>query len=84
MFNHVTDKDMMRYALYSYIPQRFLSRATFDEQDICRKIIGFKDGRNVYTCWAASQIAKALAHTDLSGTVVVCIPAIPQYADVRR
>lgn len=75
---------MMKYALYSYIPQRFLSRATFDEQDICRKIIGFKDGRNVYTRWAASQIAKALAHTDLSGTVVVCIPASTQYAHVRR
>ena len=52
---------MMKFALYSYIPQRFQRRTTFEEQDICRMIIGFKDGRNVYTRWAARQFSKALA-----------------------
>ena len=75
---------MMKFALYSYIPQRFLRRATFEEQDICRKIIGFKDGRNVYTRWAARQFSRALAAMDLTDTVIVCIPASTKYAHVRR
>lgn len=75
---------MMKFALYSYIPQRFQRRATFEEQDICRMIIGFKDGRNVYTRWAAGQFSKALAAMDLTDTVIVCIPASTKYAHVRR
>lgn len=75
---------MFKYALYSYIPQRFQRRATFDEQDISRMIIGFKDGRNIYTRWAARQFAKALALMDLTDTVVVCVPASTRYAHVRR
>lgn len=75
---------MMKFALYSYIPQRFQRRATFEEQDICRMIIGFKDGRNVYTRWAARQFSKALAAMDLTDTVIVCIPASTKYAHVRR
>ena len=75
---------MMKYALFSYIPRRFQSRVSFEEQDICRMILGFKDGRNVYTRWAAAQFSKALALMDLSETVVVCIPASTQYAHVRR
>ena len=75
---------MMKFALYSYIPQRFLKRATFEEQDICRMIIGFKDGRNVYTRWAVRQFSKALAAIDLTDTVIVCIPASTMCAHVRR
>ena len=75
---------MMKFALYSYIPQRFQMRATFEEQDICRMIIGFKDGRNVYTRWATRQFSKALAAIDLTDTVIVCIPASTRYAHVRR
>ena len=75
---------MMKFALYSYIPQRFQRRATFEEQDICRMIIGFKDGRNVYTRWAARQFSRALAAMDLTDTVIVCIPASTKYAHIRR
>lgn len=75
---------MMKFALYSYIPQRFQRRATFEEQDICRMIIGFKDGRNIYTHWAARQFSRSLAAMDLTETVIVCVPASTMYAHVRR
>ncbi len=84
MFHPVIVISMMKYALYSYIPQRFQKRVTFEEQDISRMIIGFKDGRNIYTRWAAWQFSMALALMDLTDTVVVCIPASTKYAHVRR
>ena len=74
----------MKFALFEYIPQRFLSRATFEKQDISRMILGFKDGRNVYTRWAARMFSRTLAATDMSEVVVVCIPASTRYAHVRR
>ena len=76
--------DMMKYALFNYIPQRFQHRATFEELDICRMVIGFKDGRNIYTRWAAGLFAKALAMADLHDTVIVCVPASTKCAHVRR
>ena len=75
---------MLKYALYEYIPKRFLRRATFEQQDISRMIIGFKDGRNVYSRWAAHQFARALAATDMKEVVIVCIPASTTAAHVRR
>lgn len=75
---------MMKVALFEYIPKRFLSRATFEEQDTCRMILGFKDGRNVYSRWAARLFARALAATDMKDVVIVCIPASTTYAHVRR
>ncbi len=75
---------MMKYALFDYIPQRFLRRASFEQQDVCRMILGFKDGRNVYSRWAARMFARALAATDMSEVVIVCIPASTRYAHVRR
>ena len=74
----------MKFALYEYIPQRFLSRATFEQRDISRMIIAFKDGRNVYSRWAAHQFARALAAVDMKDVVVVCIPASTMAAHVRR
>ena len=47
-------------------------------------ILGFKDGRNVYSRWAARLFARALAAMDMSGTVIVCIPASTHCAHVRR
>ena len=84
MFHPVIVISMMKYALYSYIPQRFQKRATFEEQDTSRMIIGFKDGRNIYTRWAARQFSMVLALMDLTDTVVVCIPASTKYAHIRR
>lgn len=75
---------MMKFALCSYVPRRFQKRATFEELDVCRMILGFKDGRNVYTRWAAKMFAKALAQMDLSDTVIVCIPASTKCAHVCR
>ena len=74
----------MKIALYDYIPQRFLRRVSFEQQDISRMVIGFKDGRNVYTRWAVRQFAKALACNDLSEVVITCIPASTHCAHVRR
>lgn len=75
---------MMKYALYDYIPRRHWHRATFEQQDICRMILGFKDGRNLYTRWAVRAMSRALAMAQLSDTVIVCIPASTRYSHVRR
>ena len=74
----------MKNALYDYIPQRFLRRVSFEQQDTSRMVIGFKDGRNTYTRWAARQFAKALACNDLSEVVITCIPASTRCTHVRR
>lgn len=75
---------MMKAAIFEYIPKRFLKRATFEQKDTNRMILGFKDGRNVYSRWAAMHFAHALAMTDLHDVVIVCIPASTQCAHVRR
>lgn len=75
---------MMKFAIYPYIPQRFLRFSSFEEQDVSRMVIGFKDGRNVYTRWAARQFSRALAAIDLTDTVIVCVPASTHYSHVRR
>ena len=85
LFIHPIDTEaMIQFALFDYIPKRNLYRATFEQQDISRMILGFKDGRNVYTRWAAREVCRALRLMDLSDTVLVCIPASTQYAHVRR
>ena len=66
---------MIRFALYDYIPQRYLNRATFEEIDLHRRILDFKDGKGYATRWAAKKIGCALSDMDLSDTYIVCIPA---------
>lgn len=75
---------MMKYALYDYVPRRYWRRASFEQQDSCRMILGFKDGRNLYTRWAVRECAKALRMADLEDVVIVCIPASTRCAHVRR
>lgn len=75
---------MNKFAIFRYIPQRFLSRFPFEDRDISRMIVGFKDGRNVYTRWAVRQFCNALAAVNLTDVVVVCIPASSQYSHIRR
>lgn len=75
---------MMKFALYTYIPRRRVCRKPFEQQDINRMILGFKDGRNVYTRWAARQLARALAFMDMTDYVIVCVPASTHYSHVRR
>ena len=61
---------MLKYALFDYVPNRKLSKASFELQDLHRMILGFKDGRNLYTGWAARMFARALSAMDLSDTVI--------------
>lgn len=75
---------MLKYALFEYVPNRKLAKASFELQDLHRMILEFKDGRNIYTRWAAGQFARALPAMDLSDIVIVCIPASTHYANVRR
>ncbi len=75
---------MMKVALYDYIPRRMAHRASFAQQDRSRMILGFKDGRNVYTRWAASAMAKALAMAQLTEVTIVCVPASTRYSHIRR
>ncbi len=66
---------MLRYALYSYLPQRFLKRASFEQTDLDRRILDFKSGRGYAIRWAAREMARSLALMDLHDTIIVCIPA---------
>lgn len=75
---------MVRFALFDYFPQRRSGRSSFDNQDLHRMILGFKDGRNVYTSWAARQFAAALSHMDMHDVAVVCVPASTRYSHARR
>ncbi len=76
--------DMLKYALYDYIPQRYLRRASFEQIDLDRRIIDFKDGRRYATAWAAKAIGRTLSAMDLSDTVIVCIPASCELTNRRR
>lgn len=75
---------MIRFALYDYIPQRYLNRATFEEIDLHRRILDFKDGKGYATRWAAKKIGCALSDMDLSDTYIVCIPASCKRTHDRR
>ena len=74
----------MSFALFPYVPKRHLCVASFEEIALHYMILGFKDGRNVHTRWAARQFAQALTAINLSDVVVVCIPASTQWSHVRR
>ena len=75
---------MMGFALYDYLPKRYQKRATFGQLDISRMIIGFKDGRNVYSRWAALEFAHAMCMMNLSEVTLVCVPASTKCAHIRR
>ncbi|MCR5644139.1 MAG: phosphoribosyltransferase [Prevotella sp.] len=75
---------MMSFALFPYVPKRFLCVASFEEIALHYMILGFKDGRNVHTRWAAKQFAMALSGVDLHNVTIVCIPASTQWSHVRR
>ena len=75
---------MLKYALYDYIPRRRQSRASFEQQETCRRILDFKDGRTYAKQWAAEEIARALAAAELTEVVIVCVPASCQRTYVRR
>ena len=75
---------MLKYAIMSYIPQRYMRRADFDTQDTMRHILDFKAGRRYATKWAADLVARTLAPMDLTNTIIVCIPASCEQTNKRR
>ena len=75
---------MIKFALYDYVPQRYLKRASFEDIDCHRRILDFKDGRHYAMEWAAREIGNALSSMDLSQAVVVCIPACCKRTNDRR
>ena len=75
---------MFKYALYDYVPQRFLGRVPLEQKILNMMILGFKDGRNVYSRIFARQLARALSEIDMGNVVVVCVPASTRYSHVRR
>ena len=44
---------MIKFALYPYIPQRYLKKASFEDIDRDRMILDFKDGKPYAARWAA-------------------------------
>ena len=54
---------MIRFALFDYIPQRFLNRATFEEIDLHRRILDFKEAV------LNNATVLALAHNHPSGNI---------------
>lgn len=74
----------MKFALYDYFPQRFLSRASFEQIDLNRRILDFKDGRSYAAHWAAKEMAACLSALSLRDVTIVCIPASSHYSYVRR
>ena len=75
---------MLKFALYNYTPQRRLRKASFEEQDLSRRILLFKDGRKTATTWAANMMAQSLRLIDLSDTIIICVPASCQHTYTRR
>ena len=75
---------MFKYALMSYLPQRYLRHAFFETMEADRHILDFKSGRKYATEWASRLIGKALSLMDLKDTVIVCIPASCQQTYTRR
>lgn len=75
---------MVKYALFSYVPERYLKKASFEDMDRHRMIIDFKSGRRYAVKWAARAISNALSPMDMSQTVMVCIPASCKRTNDRR
>ncbi len=61
-----------------------IRKASFEEKDISRMILGFKNGRNIYTRWAVRQCYDALMANDLSNVVIMCVPASTPCSHARR
>lgn len=75
---------MIKYAIYDYIPQRKLRRASFETQDLSRMILMFKNGRKAATSWAVRVFRTAMSQLDLHDTIIVCVPASCQRTYIRR
>lgn len=75
---------MLYYALYDYLPKRMLRRASFEQLELHRMILDFKDGRRYAKIWAAKAMAAALRCMDLRDVVIICVPASTSCSHTRR
>ena len=78
------NQGIFKYALMSYLPQKYLRHASFEAQEADRLIIDFKSGRKYATERVSRLFAKSLALMDLKDTIIVCIPASCQQTYTRR
>ena len=74
---------IFKYALMSYLPQKYLRHASFEAQEADRLIIDFKSGRKYATERVSRLFAKTLSLMDLKDTIIVCIPASCQRTYTR-
>ena len=75
---------MIKFALHQYLPKRYLNRASFEDIDRHRMILDFKDGKPYAARWAAREVCRVLSPSDLSDTIIVCIPACCKRTNDRR
>lgn len=75
---------MLKYAIYSYMPKRYLKHASFETQELDRMILDFKDGRKYATRWAVDTVLQTIGLMDFSSTIFACVPASCQRTTVRR
>ena len=75
---------MFKIALHTYLPQRYQRRASFELAEVARRILDFKDGRKYASRWAAAEVVQALSASDLTDTVIACVPASSSYSNARR
>ena len=75
---------MLKYAIFDYLPQRKCRRASFDQMEVNRRILDFKDGRRYVTAWAVEVFSMTLSALDLRDTVIAFVPASSHYSHVRR
>ena len=75
---------MIKYALFDYVSQKFLRRASKEELMLHYFILNFKDGRKSAQTRAAQYVGRALSARDRSDFVFVCIPASSPYTTARR
>ena len=75
---------LIKHACFSYLPQRYHKRASFEEIDLAYKLHAFKDGRNFAKRWAANVVCDTLSLIDMTDTIFLCIPASCQHTHARR
>ncbi|MCR4612683.1 MAG: phosphoribosyltransferase [Bacteroidaceae bacterium] len=75
---------MLKFALFDYFPQRYCRRESFEQRELDRRILDFKDGRKYATAWAVDAVAQTLSLMDLSSTVIAFIPASCQRTTICR
>ena len=74
---------MLKYAIHQYFPQRY-KHISFEQQEINRLLLSFKDGRRFATAWAVNEVAGLLRGNNLSDVTFVCIPSSSPYTYARR